>query len=74
MKSENNTHFSIQICCGYNNLANTFRLSAVRTILTARVGTHMRIQYRHLCQSIAEEAILQATNVSILLMRHYCKS
>ena len=44
-KSENNTSFSIQICCGYNNVANTFRLAAVRTVLTAKVGVQMRIQY-----------------------------
>ena len=25
VKSENNTLFSIQICRGYNNVANTFR-------------------------------------------------
>ena len=60
VKSENNTPFSIQICCGYNNVANTFRLSAVRTVLTAKVGVQMRIQYRRLYQSIADEAILQA--------------
>ena len=45
VKSENNTRFSIQICCGYNNVANTFRLSAVRTVLTAKVGANMSIQY-----------------------------
>ena len=72
VKSENNTPFSIQICRGYNNVANTFRLAAVRTVLNAKVGANMRIQYRRLYQSIAEEAILQATYVSILLRRHYC--
>ena len=71
MKSENNTPFSIQKCGGYNNVANTVRLAAVRTVLTAKVGDHMRLQYRRLYQSIAEEAVLQATYVSILLMRHY---
>ena len=45
VKSENNTPFSIQICRGYNNVANTFRLSAVRTVLTAKVGVQIRIQY-----------------------------
>ena len=63
---------SIQICRRYNNVANTFRLSAVRAVLTAKVGANMRIQYRFLYQSIAEEAILQATYVSILLRSHYC--
>ena len=73
VKSKNNTPFSIQICRWYNNVANTFRLSAVRTVLTAKVGAHMRIQYRSLYQSTAEEAILQATYVSILLRRHSCR-
>ena len=44
VKSENNTPFIIQICRVYNNVANTFRLSAVRTVLTAKVRANMRIQ------------------------------
>ena len=33
VKSENNTPFSIQICHGFNNVANTTRMSAARTVL-----------------------------------------
>ena len=45
VKSKNNTPFSIQICREYNNVADTFRLSAVGTVLTTKVGVQMRIQY-----------------------------
>ena len=45
VKSKNNIPFSIQIYLGYNNVANTFRLASVRTVLAAKVGVHMRIQY-----------------------------
>ena len=37
VKSENNTPFSIQIWRWYNNIANTFRISAARTLLKAMV-------------------------------------
>ena len=71
-KSENNTPFSIQICRGYNNVANTFRLAAMRTVFTAKVGAHMRIQYSHLYQSIAQvktihpSAYKYATGITML--------
>ena len=45
VKSENNTPFSIQICREYKNVANTFMLSAVKTVLTSKVVVQMRIQY-----------------------------
>ena len=59
-KSENNTPISIQICRGYNNVANTSRISAARTVLQNKVRAHPRSQHRGLGKSIAEEIIFQA--------------
>ena len=67
MKSENNTPISIQICRWYNNVANTIKISAARTVLKVIVRAHLWRQYRRLDKSIADEAILQAAYVSILL-------
>ena len=41
VKSENNAPFTMQICRGYNNVANTSRLYAARTVLPAKVGAHL---------------------------------
>ena len=45
-KSENNAPFRTQICRGYNNVANTSRISAVRTVLHPKVEAHITIPYR----------------------------
>ena len=71
--SKNNIPFSIQIFRGYNNVANTIRISAARTVLKAMGRAHLWRQYRGLDKSIAEETILQAAYVSILPRRHYCR-
>ena len=60
VKNENNTPFSIQICCGYNNAANTLRIYAAMRVLEDQVTAHLRRQNKGADKSIAEEAILQA--------------
>ena len=64
--SENNTPFSKQICRGYNNVANTARISDARTVLQAQVKAHIRHQNRGPDKSTAEETMLKA-KVSELL-------
>ena len=73
VKSENSTPFSIQICHWYNNVVNTFSISAARTVLKAMVRDYLWRQYIGLDKIIVEEAILQAAYVSILLRSHYCR-
>ena len=73
VKNENNIPFSIQICRWYNNVANTYWISAARKVLQTMVRADLCSQYRRLDNSIAEEAILQVAEISILLRRHYCR-
>ena len=58
--SENYTPFSIKICRGYNNAANTSKISTLNTVLREQVRAHPNSQYSGLGKSIREEKILQA--------------
>ena len=58
--SENNTSFSIYICLGSKNAANTSRISAGKIVLQAQVRAHPRSKYRVLGKSNAEGLILNA--------------
>ena len=60
VKNENNTPFSIQICRWYDNVANTYLISAARIVPQAMVRADLWSQYRRPDKSIAEEVIHQA--------------
>ena len=62
--SENNLSFSMQICRGYNNAANTSWISAARTqFCRTRLKAHPKREYRGLGKGITEETIPGGLNI-----------